>query len=121
MSTRFPAALGVGAITVALAACGGSSSNSGSASGGTSGNDGGGNAASAPINNLNLRTHAMYGTMDPGTTQNCFSTYCSFFYERLLKFDANGKPTPQLAASWSTPDPKTYEFKLRPGVKFWDG
>lgn len=119
MRTRFPAALGVVAITVLLAACG--SSGSGARSGGGDKGSGGGTAGSAAIDQLNVRTHAMYGTLDPGTTQNCFSTYCSFFYERLLKFDENGKPTPQLALRWTTPDPKTYEFKLRQGVKFWNG
>jgi peptide/nickel transport system substrate-binding protein len=78
-------------------------------------------ASNASIPHLNVRTHAMYGTLDPATTQNCFSTYCSFIYERLLKFNNDGQPTPQLAISWTTPNPTTYLFKLRRGVKFWDG
>lgn len=118
MRSRFLAALGVPAtvcLAVALGACG--SSGSGSSSSGTATVA----ASNAPISQLNVRTHAMYGTLDPATTQNCFSTYCSFIYERLLKFNNAGQPSPQLAISWSNPSPKTYIFKLRTGVKFWDG
>lgn len=33
----------------------------------------------------------------------------------------DGKPAPLLAESWSNPDPRTWVFKLRPGVSFSDG
>src|SRR5207302_1414577 len=32
-----------------------------------------------------------------------------------------GNVKPGLASSWTTPDPSTYVFQLRPGVKFHDG
>nr|BFD96000.1 hypothetical protein KitaXyl93_73600 [Kitasatospora sp. Xyl93] len=35
--------------------------------------------------------------------------------------DENGKVVPQLAQSWTEPDPVTYVFKLRQGVVFSDG
>jgi peptide/nickel transport system substrate-binding protein len=73
------------------------------------------------IAHLNIRTHAMYGSLDPGYTQNCFSTYCRFFYERLLGFNAQGQVVPQLALSIKNPVPDTYDITLRRGVKFWDG
>jgi peptide/nickel transport system substrate-binding protein len=39
----------------------------------------------------------------------------------LLRFDSQGVVQPNLAESWNQPDQRTYEFKLRPGVKFSDG
>jgi peptide/nickel transport system substrate-binding protein len=42
-------------------------------------------------------------------------------HEALIDIDAQGKPIPRLAESWEQPDPATYVFKLRRGVKFHDG
>ncbi|WP_233342839.1 ABC transporter substrate-binding protein [Burkholderia cepacia] len=42
-------------------------------------------------------------------------------FEGLTKFDPHGRIVPSLAVSWTRPDPNTYIFKLRPGVKFHDG
>ena len=42
-------------------------------------------------------------------------------YESLVSRDANMKLEPALALSWSQPNPTTWRFKLRPGVKFHDG
>jgi peptide/nickel transport system substrate-binding protein len=41
-------------------------------------------------------------------------------FENLVRFE-NNKPVPGLAESWKQLDDKTWEFKLRPGVKFHDG
>ena len=41
--------------------------------------------------------------------------------ETLLIYDENLALEPVLAESWSQPDPLTYVFKVREGVKFWDG
>ncbi len=38
-------------------------------------------------------------------------------FETLVKFDGD-QPVPVLAESWKQIDDKTWEFKLRPGVKF---
>jgi|SRR5581483_4712837 len=77
--------------------------------------------AAQAIAHLNLRTHSMYGTLDPGYTQNCYSPYCSLIYERLLRVDDDGKLLPGLAVSYRNPVPDTYDFTLRRGVRFWDG
>lgn len=45
----------------------------------------------------------------------------SVVYDRLIYFDDNGEPQPQLAASWDMPDDLTYVFTLREGVTFHDG
>ena len=42
-------------------------------------------------------------------------------YDSLVAIDTNLKIVPSLAESWQTPDPKTYIFKLRQGVKYHDG
>ncbi len=42
-------------------------------------------------------------------------------FETLIRRDADMKLEPSLALSWSVVDPLTWEFRLRPGVKFHDG
>ncbi len=42
-------------------------------------------------------------------------------FEPLTLTDAHGRLIPGLAVSWRATDPLTWEFKLRPGVKFHDG
>ena len=42
-------------------------------------------------------------------------------FEPLTLTDRNGRLIPGLATSWRAVDPLTWEFKLRPGVKFHDG
>jgi len=44
-----------------------------------------------------------------------------FIYENLVWIDYEMKPQPQLATSWEMPDPTTYVFHLRKGVKFHNG
>lgn len=42
-------------------------------------------------------------------------------FEKLTRFDADGKLVPGLATEWRAVEPDLWEFKLRPGVKFHDG
>ena len=42
-------------------------------------------------------------------------------YESLVGRDREFRLEPALALSWQSPDPKTWRFRLRPGVKFHDG
>lgn len=44
-----------------------------------------------------------------------------FTYESLTMYDDKLNVVPALAASWENPDPQTYLFKLRDGVKFHNG
>jgi ABC-type transport system substrate-binding protein len=39
----------------------------------------------------------------------------------LLRLTPDWKIQPGLAQSWSNPNPKTWIYNIRPGVKFWDG
>ena len=43
------------------------------------------------------------------------------FYERLVNRDPDMTLVPELALSWVAVAPDTWEFKLRPGVKFHEG
>ncbi len=43
------------------------------------------------------------------------------FYDSLLQWDQQINVLPALADEWSTPDAKTYLFKLKKGVKFHSG
>src|SRR4029077_12438193 len=42
-------------------------------------------------------------------------------FDKLVQMDADSKMIPGLATSWKALDDKTWEFKLRKGVKFTDG
>jgi len=39
----------------------------------------------------------------------------------LLRLDAEGAPAPELAENWESPDPRTYIFRLKPGISFQSG
>ena len=61
-------------------------------------------------------------TLDPGKA----AVNPEFFviwglFNTLVKFDANMTVVGDLAETWTNPDPTTWEFKLRRGVKFHDG
>lgn len=47
--------------------------------------------------------------------------YAQHIFEPLVARDVNSQPIPGLAESWKPLDDKTWEFKLRRGVKFHDG
>jgi peptide/nickel transport system substrate-binding protein len=52
-----------------------------------------------------------------GTTRQ----YARALYNALFAVDINAKVSGELVDTWETPDPKTYVFHLRKGVKFHDG
>ena len=78
----------------------------------------------APVaaQNLTLGTKLELNTLDPHFF-NAFPTGSSheMLYETLVRLDAAAQVKPALATSWRSLDTKTWEFKLRAGVKFHDG
>jgi len=77
---------------------------------------------SAISQTLTLGTKLELNTLDPHFFAS-FPTGSSHehLYERLTRLDENGAVQPVLAASWRSIDADTWEFKLRPNVKFHDG
>ena len=61
-------------------------------------------------------------TMDPGR-HSVFPTANILFqiYDALVTIDPDGGFRPALALDWSNPDPLTWRFRLRPGVRFHNG
>ena len=61
-------------------------------------------------------------SMDPYTRQETFLlTFTQNIYDPLVRRDRNLKVEPALAESWEQPDPTTWRFHLRHGVKFHGG
>jgi oligopeptide transport system substrate-binding protein len=62
-------------------------------------------------------------TLDPAISSEMSShIYVMQIFSGLVKFDAQLKPTGDIAESWDiSPDGKTYTFHLRKDVKFQDG
>src|SRR4029077_10466299 len=69
-----------------------------------------------------LTGFSVMNTLDPGKA----AVNPEFFiiwgmFNTLVKFDAGMKVVGDLAESWTNPDPTTWEFRLRKGVRFHDG
>ena len=60
-----------------------------------------------------LDPHFYYAAANVGVSEHVF--------ESLVKLDADSRVIPGLAKSWRLVDDMTWEFKLRPDVKFHDG
>lgn len=82
-------------------------------------------AATSARNEIDRITWAMpaqirgleYTHSADGVTATVVSLGC----ETLVQYDKSGKLRPALARSFSNPNPTTYVYRIRPGVKFWDG
>jgi peptide/nickel transport system substrate-binding protein len=78
--------------------------------------------APAAAQNLNIGIQNEPNTMDPqwnllGSNTQAMRNQ----YDTLIGRDVNLQLVPSLALSWKVVDETTWEFKLRPGVKFHDG
>jgi peptide/nickel transport system substrate-binding protein len=125
---RRAAALGATAAVLFAAGCGGDDDKSGKAS--AAGDDGftveltaAQPPASKPIDEITWALpygepvtidYIQAGDYAPDFT---VAQMCDF----LLRFTPKWELKPGLAESWSQPDDKTLVFKIREGVKFWDG
>ena len=59
---------------------------------------------------------------DPATSFNASSwELLHILYDGLTELDENMVPVPGLASAWEQPDPLTYLFTIRGGVKFHNG
>jgi peptide/nickel transport system substrate-binding protein len=98
-------------LLIGLGACSSSAPATGS----------GGAAGAATIPQLTAGEVTGYANLDPDQTQSCNDNFCGLFMEHLLQLGPNNTLEPELATSVSQPDPTTYVYHLRHGVKFWDG
>lgn len=117
--TVLASALAIGASALAIG-CGGSESPADGPTPAT----GAAPAPSAakPIEQFKIGLSASepVSSMDPSTDQTAHIVG-QYFLERLTEVDADGVPQPALAERVTQPDPKTYVYHLRHGVRFWDG
>jgi peptide/nickel transport system substrate-binding protein len=104
------------AAGLALAACGGGTT--GGATGSLVETAG---APTAPAGTLRMAAWQETPTLDPArtTTQNGMLIFPE--YDTLTVVDGKFNAKPWLATSWSQPDLRTWEFKLRNDVTFHDG
>ena len=78
--------------------------------------------ASAQAQELKIGLSAEPSAMDPhfhNLTPN--NSLLRHIFDRLIDQDENQALVPGLAVSWRNLDDSTWEFKLRPGVRFTDG
>jgi peptide/nickel transport system substrate-binding protein len=71
---------------------------------------------------LNFLIETMPTNLDPRIGTDAFSQYLhDLIFSSLVGRDAQMNFTPDLATGWETPDPLTYIFHLRRGVRFHNG
>lgn len=71
---------------------------------------------------LNVATGGAFTSIDPHYHNlGPNNIVASHIFSALVRFAPNFEPEPDLAVSWRTIDPLTWEFKLREGVTFSDG
>ena len=79
-----------------------------------------GSAAAATIPLLRVGINYTVTTLDPAKNGYQFEI-APLIMETLLKMGPRGQLEPDLATSVSNPNPVTYVYHLRGGVKFWNG
>jgi peptide/nickel transport system substrate-binding protein len=81
-----------------------------------------GHPASAAQHKLAIAVGGAFTSMDPHYFNfGPNNSVTGYVFEPLIRFDAEFHPQPALAVAWKALDEKTWEIKLRPGVKFHDG
>jgi len=78
--------------------------------------------AAASAKTLTLGFQSEQTSLDPVFQNNASNNnVAAQMFGYLVEMDSFLRPTPGLAISWSLLDDTTWEFKMRPGVKFHDG
>lgn len=83
---------------------------------------GSGHAQATPLEEFRVGLSSNPSTVDPHFYNNdAVSAVVGHAYETLVALDPDGRLVPGLAVSWRTINDRTWEFKLREGVRFHDG
>lgn len=77
--------------------------------------------AAAQAADLKIGFKAEVTSADPHVLNSANRNIWEHVYETLVDQDAQLRPRPGLALSWRMLNPTTWEFKLRPNVKFQNG
>lgn len=81
-----------------------------------------GQAAPKAGGTLNVGVAADAATLDPHMSGSSFDRQLFHaLYNPLVNIDRDLGIVPDLAESWEVPDPTTYVFRLRKGIRFHDG
>jgi len=128
MKRKVIALLIVLVMTLGLAACGGSGTNSSpsSSSSPSSGSSpAGGSPSSAPSGKkveISVAFGAMANGLDPISEDvNTTISICNHFYDRLLELDGDLNLNPAVAKSWKQVSDTSYEFEINLDYKFSNG
>jgi peptide/nickel transport system substrate-binding protein len=83
-------------------------------------------AAAMPVaaqpTELRVAVHAEASSIDPNyAVQTHNATISLHVFDALVRRTLDGRLEPGLATAWEAPDPTTWIFRLRPGVRFHDG
>jgi peptide/nickel transport system substrate-binding protein len=79
-------------------------------------------STAAPARHFRWASQGDAASLDPhAQNENVTNQVNAMVYEPLLQYDKQMKLVPWLATSWENPEPKTWIFHLRQGVKFSDG
>ena len=70
---------------------------------------------------LSVGVQGLPDSLDTGVSSFASLNLALQTMDPLILRDDSGALEPGLAVSWQSPDPLTWVFKLRPGVKFHDG
>jgi peptide/nickel transport system substrate-binding protein len=111
---RTLAAIGLAGAALLIAGCGGSSSSSSSKTTTVS-------AGNTTIPALRVGLEYNLSTLDLTQSTSANNGILNLWLDQLVEFGSGGTPQPWLAQSISQPNPSTYVYHLRQGVKFWDG
>src|SRR5580658_3032636 len=81
-----------------------------------------GRSSATPADSVNFLIESAPVNLDPRIGTDAWSQHLhDLIFGSLVAHDANMNIVPDLAESWETPDPQTYTFHLRRGVKFHNG
>lgn len=70
---------------------------------------------------LTIGSTTVFSTLNPINSNGCNIEWCALIYEHLLKVGSTGKLEPNLARSFERRGAKTFVYRLRRGVRFWNG